>query len=222
MKNNAKRYTNHEKEFLLNLVKVSAQNGIHPEDAAESVAPILRRKPSAIVVQMNVIRAEWLRSLQQEMIVANQRVQKWSKEETPLEEPLVSEEPLTFDATSIVTENNADSALGEPVDLADFVAVTDEPEDAPVEPGDHVPIQDGDVIEVVVQAIKEYGAFVSGTTTDIYGLLHISNIAEEFVENVDDYLYVGQKINARMSITRDGRYAFTTKDVPDANVWMLA
>ena len=50
-----------------------------------------------------------------------------------------------------------------------------------------------DVIQVTVTAIKPYGAFVV-TDDDVDGFIHISEISEEFVNRISNYVVVGEKI----------------------------
>ena len=46
------------------------------------------------------------------------------------------------------------------------------------------------------------------------GLVHISQIAEECVEKVSDYLQVGQEVNVKVvEIDRQGRIRLTMKDL---------
>ena len=54
-------------------------------------------------------------------------------------------------------------------------------------------IQVGDIIEATVTGIADYGIFVHAN--DIYnGLIHISEISEYFVKNIEDYVSVGEDI----------------------------
>lgn len=48
-----------------------------------------------------------------------------------------------------------------------------------------------------VQGITEYGAFIK-LDDDYTGLVHISEISENFVSNVNDYFKIGEKINAKI------------------------
>ena len=55
----------------------------------------------------------------------------------------------------------------------------------------------GKIIRGTVTAIESYGAFVQ---CDEYykGLIHISEITEKFVKNINDYLNVGDVINCKI------------------------
>ncbi|GEK35611.1 hypothetical protein KSI01_31440 [Kurthia sibirica] len=57
-------------------------------------------------------------------------------------------------------------------------------------------IQAGDIIEGTVQRIATFGAFVDLGGVD--GLVHISQIAHEHVENVSSVLKEGQKVNVKV------------------------
>jgi len=61
--------------------------------------------------------------------------------------------------------------------------------------------KEGDVIEGPVTRITDFGAFVH-VESDINGLIHLSEIAHEEVEDAHDYLRVGKKIKSKI-ITLD-------------------
>jgi len=69
----------------------------------------------------------------------------------------------------------------------------------------------GKVYEGEVTRIEEYGAFVEiwrGTT----GLLHVSKISDERVENVNDYLHLGQKVRVIVTeIEQGGKFKLSMK-----------
>lgn len=55
----------------------------------------------------------------------------------------------------------------------------------------------GTIIKCTVTSIKSYGAFVC--CDDYYtGLIHISEISDEFVKDINDYLKVGEVIFAEV------------------------
>ncbi len=56
--------------------------------------------------------------------------------------------------------------------------------------------QIGDVVLGTVQSVKPYGAFVD-IGNGINGLLHISQISEEHVNNVDEVLSAGDQLKVR-------------------------
>jgi predicted RNA-binding protein with RPS1 domain len=55
----------------------------------------------------------------------------------------------------------------------------------------------GEVVKCNVTGIEKYGIFVN---LDNYysGLIHISEISDGFVKNIDDYAQVGETINAQI------------------------
>jgi len=55
----------------------------------------------------------------------------------------------------------------------------------------------GAVVEGTVVGIKPYGAFIS-LEDGISGLLHISEITDQFVSDVHQYVEIGQKLNLKI------------------------
>lgn len=51
----------------------------------------------------------------------------------------------------------------------------------------------GDIIEVTVTGIENYGIFVS-VNDEYTGLIHISEIDNNFVKDINDYVKIGEKI----------------------------
>ncbi|RXT14954.1 S1 RNA-binding domain-containing protein [Ammoniphilus sp. CFH 90114] len=71
----------------------------------------------------------------------------------------------------------------------------------------------GNVMEGQVTAIKEYGAFVS-LSGGRSGLVHISQIASEYVKQVEDYLVVGDKVTVKIiDISDAGKISLSIKQV---------
>ena len=61
--------------------------------------------------------------------------------------------------------------------------------------------------------IKDFGAFVN-FMPGIDGMLHISQLSNERVENVTDVLKEGQMVKVRLEAIDDrGRYSLTMKNV---------
>ncbi len=53
--------------------------------------------------------------------------------------------------------------------------------------------QIGDILEGIVTGISEYGAFIN--IDEVYnGLIHISEISNHFVKNIEDYVTIGETI----------------------------
>ncbi|MBE7062462.1 MAG: S1 RNA-binding domain-containing protein [Clostridia bacterium] len=69
----------------------------------------------------------------------------------------------------------------------------------------------GKIIEGRVEGITKFGAFVNigkGQT----GLVHISEVATSFVENIHDFLEEGQKVRVKvMSLDKGGKIALSIK-----------
>jgi S1 RNA binding domain protein len=55
----------------------------------------------------------------------------------------------------------------------------------------------GDAVYGEIVSIKPYGAFVELAGGEI-GMVHISEIAEEYVSNIHDYLVVGEKVTVKI------------------------
>ncbi len=58
-------------------------------------------------------------------------------------------------------------------------------------------IKKGDIVKGIVSGIEEYGFFIK--TDDGYnGLVHISEVSDNFVKNIYDYVSLGEEINAEV------------------------
>ena len=58
-------------------------------------------------------------------------------------------------------------------------------------------IEKGSIIKAMVSGIEKYGAFI--VVDDVFnGLIHISEISDDFVRNISDYLYIGEKIKVKV------------------------
>lgn len=55
----------------------------------------------------------------------------------------------------------------------------------------------GDEIEGIITGIQPYGAFVYVDSKN-QGLIHISEITSDFVENIEDYVKINEKVRARI------------------------
>lgn len=64
----------------------------------------------------------------------------------------------------------------------------------------------GDIIEVTVTGIENYGIFVS-VNDEYTGLIHISEIDNNFVKDINDYVKIGEKIYANIiGIDHDNKH----------------
>jgi len=71
----------------------------------------------------------------------------------------------------------------------------------------------GDAVKGQVTAIKPYGAFVRLPNGDI-GLVHISEVAEEYVKDVATYLAVGQEVTVKIiGRNEEGKFNLSIKQV---------
>ncbi|OOF59578.1 polyribonucleotide nucleotidyltransferase [Rodentibacter genomosp. 2] len=74
-------------------------------------------------------------------------------------------------------------------------------------------VETGAIYKGKVSRLADFGAFVA-IVGNKEGLVHISQIAEERVEKVSDYLQVGQEVNVKVvEIDRQGRIRLTMKDL---------
>ena len=73
--------------------------------------------------------------------------------------------------------------------------------------------EEGQLFEGVVVSIKEFGAFVEFAPGK-EGMVHISKIAKERIEHVEDVLTLGDKVKV-VCLGKDkmGRMSFSIKDV---------
>ena len=55
----------------------------------------------------------------------------------------------------------------------------------------------GDIVSVTITGIQPYGAFAS-LPNNTNGLIHISEISNEFVRNVEQFVAVGDTINVKI------------------------
>jgi polyribonucleotide nucleotidyltransferase len=71
-------------------------------------------------------------------------------------------------------------------------------------------VEVGEVYEGEVKDIVDFGAFVE-ILPGKDGLLHVSEIADEYVENVSDYLEVGDKVRVKVIEVKNGKIALSKK-----------
>ena len=77
--------------------------------------------------------------------------------------------------------------------------------------------EQGQILEGTVVSIKEFGAFIEFAPGK-EGMVHISKIAKERVEHVEDYLTLGDKVKCKcLGKDKMGRISFSIKDVPAQN-----
>lgn len=72
-----------------------------------------------------------------------------------------------------------------------------------------------DIVEAEITRITDYGAFVKFGDGK-KGLIHISQVADSYVKNVNDHLKVGDKVKAKITaVSPDGKIDLTLKTQKD-------
>ncbi|PTH18089.1 S1 domain-containing RNA-binding protein [Staphylococcus auricularis] len=76
-------------------------------------------------------------------------------------------------------------------------------------------IEVGNKLKGKVAGIKKFGAFVE-LPEGKSGLVHISEVADKYVENVEDHLSVGDEVEVKvLSIADDGKISLSIKKAKD-------
>ena len=76
-------------------------------------------------------------------------------------------------------------------------------------------IEVGNNLKGKVTGIKKFGAFVE-LPEGKSGLVHISEVADNYVENVEDHLSVGDEVEVKvLSIADDGKISLSIKKAKD-------
>ncbi|MDR2358010.1 MAG: S1 RNA-binding domain-containing protein [Oscillospiraceae bacterium] len=70
----------------------------------------------------------------------------------------------------------------------------------------------GDILTGKVTSITKFGAFVTVSSGES-GLVHISEIAHTYVQNVSDYLAVGQEVSVKVINSETGKLNLSIKAV---------
>ncbi len=72
-------------------------------------------------------------------------------------------------------------------------------------------VQPGQILTGTVVSLQEYGAFVE-LGPDVTGLVHISEVDSDYVENIHAYLTEGQSVQVKvLAIKDDGRIDLSIK-----------
>ncbi len=77
----------------------------------------------------------------------------------------------------------------------------------PTEQTDIIP---GRIIEGVVQGTTKFGAFIQLKNGTV-GLVHISEIADTYVRDVNDYVQRGDRVRVKILNVRDGKVGLSIK-----------
>ena len=76
-------------------------------------------------------------------------------------------------------------------------------------------IEVGNKLKGKITGIKKFGAFVELPEGES-GLVHISEVADNYVENVEDHLSVGDEVEVKvLSIADDGKISLSIKKAKD-------
>ncbi len=75
-------------------------------------------------------------------------------------------------------------------------------------------IEEGAVLDGRITGITSFGAFAD-LGEGKSGLIHISEIATTYVEDVNDYLKKGQKVRVKVIGTQDGKISLSMKRVEE-------
>jgi S1 RNA binding domain protein len=74
-------------------------------------------------------------------------------------------------------------------------------------------LQVGDVVLGEVIGIKPYGAFLQLPTGEV-GMIHISEVAEEYVKDIHDYLAYGQQVAVKIiGLNEEGKYNLSIRQL---------
>jgi len=78
----------------------------------------------------------------------------------------------------------------------------------------------GDTLEAEVFKITDFGAFVR-LPGKMRGLIHISQVSDDYVKNINAYLKIGDRVRARvLQVTEDGKIDLTLKTLkPDSETY---
>ena len=69
----------------------------------------------------------------------------------------------------------------------------------------------GDIVEGKVVSVKDYGAFVA-VDNETSGMVHISEVANDYVNNISDFLKLGDKVKVKvLTISDEGKISFSIK-----------
>ncbi len=72
-------------------------------------------------------------------------------------------------------------------------------------------MQTGDIVNGEITAIKPYGAFVK-IDENTTGLIHISELSNQFVRDVEDFVEVGDTIDLKViDVADDGKISLSYK-----------
>ncbi len=74
---------------------------------------------------------------------------------------------------------------------------------------------EGDIVTGTVTGVEEYGIFLS-LDENHSGLVHISEISDSFVKNVNDYAQINDKLTVKiLSVDEEGHYKLSIKELEE-------
>ena len=77
----------------------------------------------------------------------------------------------------------------------------------------YMALEVGNIVEGTISGIAKFGAFVELPDKKV-GLIHISEVANEYVSDVNDYLKVKDKVKVKvLSVDRNGKMDLSRKDL---------
>ena len=84
--------------------------------------------------------------------------------------------------------------------------------DESIENEEDLPVEQGNIVQVEVTNIADFGVFVRCKTGE-EGLIHISEVANEFVTNINKYVKLGEKVREVKVLGRNkkGKLEFSIK-----------
>ena len=75
-----------------------------------------------------------------------------------------------------------------------------------------MPVKVGQIVEGVVSGITGFGAFVE-LSEDQTGMVHISEIADTYVKDINNYLSVDDKVKVKvLSVENNGRISLSIRE----------
>lgn len=75
-------------------------------------------------------------------------------------------------------------------------------------------IEVGEILEGKVTGVTKFGAFVSLPSGDD-GLVHISEISNDYVEKVEDYVSRGEEVKVKVISVKDGKISLSMKQLEE-------
>ena len=82
---------------------------------------------------------------------------------------------------------------------------------------EQVQLEAGSIVEGTVSGITSFGAFVK-LPGRVEGLIHISEIANEYVTNIENYVTLGATVKVKiLGLNKKNKYDLSLKQVPENN-----